>query len=201
VRESGRIFAVPTYLFVLGMLALIGTGFIKMIFGEMPLAESAGWTVTPEPGHVGLTGLALALLAMRAFSSGCAYLVVIAIREHDHGLSLDPAHRLAFVACDANATLLTVDLDRGKILDTHRVGDDPDVLAYDPAAGRLYVAAESGWVTILDAHDRRLNVAGRSHLAEGAHVVAVDPGTHRSFYPVPHGAAGRPALLIYEPTR
>src|SRR5215217_2654768 len=74
VRESGRIFAVPTYLFVLGMLALIGTGFIKMIFGEMPLAESAGWTVTPEPGHVGLTGLALALLAMRAFSSGCTAL-------------------------------------------------------------------------------------------------------------------------------
>jgi amino acid transporter len=74
VRESGRIFAVPTYLFVLGMLALIATGFIKMIFREMPLAESAGWTVTPEPGHVGLTGLALALLAMRAFSSGCTAL-------------------------------------------------------------------------------------------------------------------------------
>jgi hypothetical protein len=65
---------VPTYLFVLGMLALIATGFIRMIFGEMPLAESAGWTVTPEPGHVGLTGLALALLAMRAFSSGCTAL-------------------------------------------------------------------------------------------------------------------------------
>jgi amino acid transporter len=74
VRESGRIFAVPTYLSVLGMLALIGTGFSKMILGEMPLAESAGWTVTPEPGHVGLTGLALALLAMRAFSSGCTAL-------------------------------------------------------------------------------------------------------------------------------
>jgi DNA-binding beta-propeller fold protein YncE len=121
--------------------------------------------------------------------------------EHDHGLSLDPAHRLAFVACDANATLLTVDLDTWKILGKQRVGDDPDVLAYDPAAGRLYVAAESGWVTILDEHDRQLTVAGRSHLADGAHVVAVDPGTHRSFYPVPHGAAGRPALLIYAPTR
>ena len=25
--------------------------------------------------------------------------------DHDHGLSIDPAHRLAFVACDGNATL------------------------------------------------------------------------------------------------
>jgi amino acid transporter len=74
VRESGRIFAVPTYLFVLGVFALIATGFIKMIFGAAPVAESAGWTVKPEPGHVGLTGLALMFLALRAFSSGCTAL-------------------------------------------------------------------------------------------------------------------------------
>jgi DNA-binding beta-propeller fold protein YncE len=74
--------------------------------------------------------------------------------DHDHGLALDPAHRLAFVACDANATLLSVDLDTWQILDTQRVGDDPNVLAYDPGAGRLYVAAESGWLTILDQHGR-----------------------------------------------
>jgi len=36
--------------------------------------------------------------------------------DHDHGLALDPGRRLGFVACDANATLLTVDLDTGKIL-------------------------------------------------------------------------------------
>jgi DNA-binding beta-propeller fold protein YncE len=120
--------------------------------------------------------------------------------DHDHGLSLDPVHRLAFVACDGNATLVTVDLNTWKVLDTARVGNDPDVLAYDPAAGRLYVAAESGWVTILNQHNRRLNVAGRAYLAEGAHVVAVDPTTHRSYYPVPHGPDGKPALLRFDPT-
>jgi hypothetical protein len=119
--------------------------------------------------------------------------------DHPHGLSLDAPARLAFVACDANATLLSVDMNTWGTLGSQRVGDDPDVLAYDLAARRLYVAAESGWVTILDVRDRQLTVAGRSYLADGAHVVAVDPGTHRSFFPVPHGAAGRPALLIYEP--
>ena len=118
--------------------------------------------------------------------------------EHDHGLTLDTTNRLAFVACDGNATLLTVDLTGGQVLGTDPVGEDPDVLAYDPTAHLLYVAAESGTVTVLDLRDRRLSVTGSGHLADGAHVVAVDPNTHHSFYPVPGGADGRPALLEQE---
>jgi DNA-binding beta-propeller fold protein YncE len=118
--------------------------------------------------------------------------------EHDHGLALDSEHRLAFVACDANATLLTIDLNTWQVTDTQRVGDDPDVLAYDPTQGRLYVAAESGWVTTLNRHDSRLTVTGRAYLADGAHVVAVDPTTHRSYYPIPHGSDGKPTLLTYD---
>jgi len=121
--------------------------------------------------------------------------------DHDHGLTLDPAERLAFVACDGNAALLTIDLNSWQVLDTQRVGDDPDVLAYDATAGRLYVAAESGWVTILDLHDRRLVVSGRAHLVDGAHVVTVDSTSHRSYYPVPHGKDGRPTLLYYDATQ
>jgi hypothetical protein len=71
------------------------------------------------------------------------------------------------------------------------------VLAYDPVAGRLYVAAESGWVTILNQHGRALKVAGSAHLADGAHVVAVDPDTHRSYFPVPEG--DHPVLLTFTP--
>ncbi|OLE22531.1 MAG: hypothetical protein AUG44_24685 [Actinobacteria bacterium 13_1_20CM_3_71_11] len=121
--------------------------------------------------------------------------------DHDHGLSLDPTHRLAFVACDGNATLLTVDLNTWQTVDTQRVGNDPDVLAYDPGPERLYVAAESGWVTILNEHDRRLTITGRAYLADGAHVVAVDPTTHRSYYPIPHGSNGKPTLLAFDATK
>jgi YVTN family beta-propeller protein len=119
--------------------------------------------------------------------------------DHSHGLSVDAAHRLAFVACEANATLLTIDLNTWQPVDTQHVGDTPDVLAYDPTASRLYIAAESGWLTILDEHDRRLTVTGSSHLADGAHIVAVDAATHRSYYPIPHGHDGHPVLLEYEP--
>ena len=72
VRESGRAFAVPTYLFVLGVLVLIAVGFGQTLFGEPPVAESAGWDV--KPAQVGLAGLGVAFLALRAFSSGCTAL-------------------------------------------------------------------------------------------------------------------------------
>ncbi|WP_223838368.1 YncE family protein [Saccharopolyspora pogona] len=119
--------------------------------------------------------------------------------DHDHGLALAPPQRLAFAACDGNDELLTVDIDTGAVAATTPVGHQPDVLAYDPSAQRLYVAAESGWLTVLDQHDHELEVRGSGHLADNAHVVTVDPTTHRSYFPVPSGTSGHPALLEREP--
>ncbi|QYB02646.1 YncE family protein [Rhodococcus sp. USK10] len=116
-----------------------------------------------------------------------------------HGLALDPVARLAFVACENNATLITVDLNGWQPTGAASVGAGPDVLAYDQGAHRLYVAAESGTLTVFDQQDRHLAEIGSGHLADNAHVVMVDPGTHRSYYPVPSGADGRPALLEQGP--
>jgi DNA-binding beta-propeller fold protein YncE len=120
--------------------------------------------------------------------------------QHPHGLSVDSPDRLVSVACDQNATLLTIDQTNWTVTAANSVGKDPDVLAYDPAARRLYVAAESGTLTTLDLRDHTLAVTGSGHLADGAHVVAVDAGTHRSYYPVPAGSNGYPALLERQPT-
>jgi amino acid transporter len=72
VRESGRTFAVPTYLFIVGVLVTVTVGLTRTLFGDTPVAESAGWQVRPH--QVGLTTLALTLLALRAFASGCTAL-------------------------------------------------------------------------------------------------------------------------------
>ena len=120
--------------------------------------------------------------------------------QHPHGLSVDGPDRLVFVACDQNATLLTIDQTNWTVTASNPVGEDPDVLAYDPSAHRLYVAAESGTLTTLDLRDHTVSVTGSGRVADGAHVVAVDPGTHRSYYPVPAGSNGHPALLEREPT-
>ena len=119
--------------------------------------------------------------------------------DHPHGLALDPDHRVGFVACDGNATLHTLDLDTYQTSNPLKVGDTPDVLAYDPGMGRLYVAAESGTVTVLAENNRQLTVLGSGHLADDAHVVAVDPATHRSYYPIAQGPDDHPQLLVQAP--
>lgn len=72
VRESGRTFAIPTYAFIVGVLAMIAIGLFRTLLGDAPQAESASYGIHAE--HVGLNTLALSLLALRAFSSGCTAL-------------------------------------------------------------------------------------------------------------------------------
>jgi amino acid transporter len=75
LRESGKTFALPTYLFVAGIMVMIVTGLIRDLFTEDPVrAESAAWSITPEPGYENVAGLALVFFALRAFASGCTAL-------------------------------------------------------------------------------------------------------------------------------
>ena len=37
VKESGRMFAVPTYFFILNMVVLLGLGLFKLFFGHLPV--------------------------------------------------------------------------------------------------------------------------------------------------------------------
>ncbi|MGY1622814.1 APC family permease [Geodermatophilus sp. SYSU D00965] len=75
LRESGRTFAVPTYLFITGILVMVATGLVRDLFTDSPVvAETAGYTVTPEPGYENLAGFALLFFALRAFASGCTAL-------------------------------------------------------------------------------------------------------------------------------
>ncbi|MEV4744448.1 APC family permease [Streptomyces sp. NPDC049555] len=74
VRESGRAFAAPTYLFIAGVLIMVVTGLIRYALGHAPVSESAGFGITPDPRDAGLAGFALVMLCLRAFSSGCTAL-------------------------------------------------------------------------------------------------------------------------------
>jgi amino acid transporter len=67
VRESGILFALPTYAFVAVMYALIGTGVGKCIAGSCPQAH------VPNPIAAG-AGAVGVLVVLRAFSSGAAAL-------------------------------------------------------------------------------------------------------------------------------
>lgn len=119
--------------------------------------------------------------------------------DHDHGLILDPDNRRAYVACDGNNQLLTVDLATFAVTGRVSTGDGPDVLSIDPGLHRLYVAAESGDWTVLDITADTTRLIARRHLADGAHTAAVDPDSHLVYVPLAD-AGGHPALEILTPT-
>ena len=66
VRESGRLFAAPTYFFVASILATVGYGVVGAMFGLLPEAPY-------EPHPPGLEGLGLFLL-LRSYAAGCTAL-------------------------------------------------------------------------------------------------------------------------------
>ncbi len=66
VRESGRLFAAPTYFFVVSILGMVGWGLIAAIFDVLPEAPY-------EPHPPGLEGISLFLL-LRAYAAGCTAL-------------------------------------------------------------------------------------------------------------------------------
>lgn len=74
VRESGKAFAIPTYLFMLSVIAMGLVGVVRRTTGTLPQAESGPLQLAPEPGMEQLGTLAMAFLLLRAFSSGCAAL-------------------------------------------------------------------------------------------------------------------------------
>ncbi len=72
IQESGRAFAVPTYLFVAGVVSMILWGLGRTVLGDPPTAESAQYGVEAEMS--GLGGIAVVFLVLRAFASGCTAL-------------------------------------------------------------------------------------------------------------------------------
>jgi len=66
VRESARLFAAPTYFFVVSILAMVGYGLVGAMFGLLPEAPY-------EPHPPGLEGLSLFLL-LRSYAAGCTAL-------------------------------------------------------------------------------------------------------------------------------
>ncbi len=118
--------------------------------------------------------------------------------QSPHGIALDVSRRIAFVAGESNARIAVLDLTSGRVTATYSVGPDPDVLAFDPAWGRLYVGTESGTAS---AFTEVATPGGINLVREGdfalphAHTVAVDPRTHLIYFPL-QDLDGAPVLRI-----
>jgi DNA-binding beta-propeller fold protein YncE len=119
--------------------------------------------------------------------------------DHPHGLAIAPSAAVGYVACDGNDRLLTVDLVTGKVIASRPVAHDPDVLAVDPPARRLYVASESGKLSTFDISSPAAPASlGDVFVGRDAHSVAVDPASHRLYLPLAN-VQGRSVLRVLVP--
>lgn len=75
VRESGKIFATPTYLFIFSFLIMILAGLFRYFFLDVPPAPTTGETPAMAEGYT--AGPLTTLLLLSAFSNGCAALTGI----------------------------------------------------------------------------------------------------------------------------
>ncbi|WLT31731.1 APC family permease [Geothrix sp. PMB-07] len=68
VKESGAVFAVPTYGFVISMFAIIGLGFWRYFHGGVPVGEHHMAVAPPLPGWLAIW------VFMKAYAAGCTAL-------------------------------------------------------------------------------------------------------------------------------
>jgi DNA-binding beta-propeller fold protein YncE len=115
--------------------------------------------------------------------------------QGNHGLLIAAGSRLALIACEDNDKLLVFDLASRRLTGSFEVGSGPDVLAFDAAWGLVYVASESGTLSMFKIGAGRVEKLGDGMLGPNAHSVAVDPETHEAYFPI-RNLGGHPALRI-----
>jgi DNA-binding beta-propeller fold protein YncE len=106
-----------------------------------------------------------------------------------HGLDLDWAHHRLFCACDGKQ-LVVVDTRLGKVLNRADIGGVPDVIFFNAALKRLYIAiGDPGIIEVFDTDAiRRIETVTTE---KGAHTLAFDAERNKvyAFLPQTHRAA------------
>ena len=132
VRESGKLFAVPTYFFIVNMAVLLAVGLVRMAFGDLPVdtlhARGHAAHGFGEQRHPA-TGAAL-FVVLHAFASGGAAVTgVEAISNgvpafRDAGVAQRPAdarrhgHRSS-ASCSSGLSILAANMHVGAVREGH----------------------------------------------------------------------------------
>ena len=102
IRESGRIFAIPTYFFIVSILALIGVGAWRWATGTLIVVPPA------EPVSAGSMGLLGTFALLTAFSNGCTAMTGVEAVSNGVPAFRAPESRNAASTLVAMATLSIV---------------------------------------------------------------------------------------------
>ena len=158
--------------------------------GDLPVAGRTRWTIydrVADAFHVNIADPPQIIVVESGDPLRIRRTVPIS-HAGPHGLDLDVVRRRLFCACDAGV-LLEVDADTGTVLATEAIAGVPDVVFFNPACGRVYVAiGEPGVIEVFDTSPLRRHETIVTE--RGAHTLAFDaarqlvwallPATHRA---------------------
>ena len=157
---------------------------------DIPVAGRTRWTVYDPAAAVFHVNIAdpPQIVVVGADDPVAIRRVVRIPHAGPHGLDIDVEGRRLFCACDAGV-LVEVDADHGEIIATEPIAGVPDVIFFNKALRRLYVAiGEPGVIEVFDTtplrrHETIATEAGAHTLSFDARrniVCAFLPGSHRA---------------------
>src|SRR5215471_11335778 len=117
---------------------------------------------------------------------------------HPHGFYIDDKNGKAYIACEGDNKLLVFDMKNHSVENVFPVAEGPDVLAFDRRLQLLYVACESGAVSLFRYSSGKLEKVGNVKVGPNSHSVSVDSETHRAYFPLKN-VNGSPILRIMTP--
>ncbi|MFF4496834.1 APC family permease [Streptomyces sp. NPDC001546] len=150
VRESGRLFAVPTYGFVLIIYVMFAVAAVRLGTGATIRAESAHLPIEAAGTY---TGIAVVLLALRAFASGCTALTGVEAISNGVPAFRKPKARNAattLAAMGALAVTMFAGITALAMVYQVHVAADPTELGLPPGTPMSTALAQIGRATFGD---------------------------------------------------
>lgn len=143
VKESGTAFAVPTYGFIVAVAFLLLTAVVSTVLGHPVRAESADLPVSAPT----VTGLALVLLVLRAFASGCTALTGVEAVSNGVPFFRKPKSRnasLTLLAMGSIAIVMFSGVTWLAISSGAKIAENPAELGLPPDAIQPTIIAQLG---------------------------------------------------------
>ncbi len=102
-----------------------------------------------------------------------------------NGLAIDAKNRRLFSGCNGNSQMVVMDADKGTVIATVAIGRGSDGCGFDPSKGFAYSSnGGDGTVTVIgEAEPGKFKVVATIPTQTTARTMAVDPRTHRLYFP------------------
>ncbi len=163
----------------------------RKVVASIPVSGRTRWTVydpKSDAFYVNIAAPAQIVVVDATLPTGVSRSIDVPV-EGPHGLDLDLDGRRLFCACDA-AQLVTVSCETGRTLDTLPLSGSPDVIFFNRASQRLFVAiGDRGVIDVIDTGAMKPLESVRTE--KGAHTIALDASRNKvyAFLPESHKAA------------